>query len=208
MKHKKALLIDLDNTIYPAASIGDKLFTQLYSILASDSSLEGEMDAIKEAILRKPFHHVATTFNLSQPLYKKCIDHLVELTYSEQMSCYADFEMIRALEHKKFLITTGFTKLQQSKIDSLGIRNDFMEVHVMDFTKSDKTKKHAFEKIMSDHGFGNEDVLVIGDDPESEIKAGLELELDCILYDSLNLFEHRTDLKRITHFSELTQLLH
>ncbi len=207
MKNKKALFIDLDNTIYPAASIGEKLFDKLYKIIATDPYHSANIEEIKQAILRKPFHHVASTFNMDETLYKEALEHLTELEYNEPMQLFPDYSIIRNLNQKKYLITTGFTKLQQSKVVQLGIKADFEEIHIMDFTKSTNTKAHAFKKIMADNNYTPKDVLVIGDDPESEIKAGQELDIDCILYDSLNLFENRKDLNRITNFNELIPLM-
>ena len=36
---KKALLFDLDNTIYPVSAIADQLFTSLFNLLDQNSAL-------------------------------------------------------------------------------------------------------------------------------------------------------------------------
>lgn len=51
------------------------------------------------------------------------------------------------------------------------------------------------------------DILVIGDDPESELKAANELGIDAMLYDSLRMYEQLVDLPRITDFIELETFL-
>lgn len=207
MNTKKALLIDLDNTIYHAASIGDKLFSKLYAIIASHPSFAENLELIKKAILRKPFHHVAATFQFPDDLYSKCLQHLKELRYEDNMLPFEDYAIVKNLPQQKFLVTTGFTNLQLSKIKQLKLEQDFEDIFIMDFTKSADTKKEAFQKIMSTYKFNPEDLLVIGDDPESEIKAGQDLGIDCVLYDSLNLFQDRTDLNRITNFKELNKFI-
>lgn len=207
MNTKKALFIDLDNTIYPAASIGNDLFKDLFSLIAEDEDHLADLENIKKSILRKPFHHVAKEFNMSESLYEKSINHLVELEYEGKIPFFEDYVHLKKLPQTKFLITAGFTKLQTSKIKQLNLQEDFEAFYIMDFTKTDETKIHAFQKIIKEYNFKASEILIIGDDPDSEIKAGKELGIDCVLYDSLNLFEHKTDLIRITNFSALAEFL-
>ena len=81
------------------------------------------------------------------------------------------------------MVTSGFLRLQQSKILNLGIRNEFKEIHIIDRTTTAKTKKDVFAEIMFRNKLNAEQVLVIGDDIDSEIKAARELGIDAILYE-------------------------
>jgi putative hydrolase of the HAD superfamily len=65
----------------------------------------------------------------------------------------------------------------------LNIEADFVEIHIVDPEKSPLTKKDVFADIMARHNYTAEDVLVIGDDPESEIKAAKALGIDTFLFD-------------------------
>ena len=69
-------------------------------------------------------------------------------------------------------MTSGFTKLQLSKIEQLGIKNDFKEFFIVDPINFDLTKKDVFNKIIEQYDFVAKEVLVVGDDINSEIKAG------------------------------------
>jgi putative hydrolase of the HAD superfamily len=73
--------------------------------------------------------------------------------------------------------------MQQSKIDSLGIKEDFKEVFIIDNSKTDKVKKDVFSEILKKYNYKPEEVLVVGDDPESEIQGGNDLGIETTLYD-------------------------
>jgi len=187
---KKAIILDLDNTIYPVSAIADELFGRFFKMLESDSDgVDFQiLEQAKDAITRMPFHAVANQYNFSPELKNKGIELLKNLTYDLQMQPFGDYHLIKAVPIKKFLVTTGFTNLQQSKIKMLGIGDDFEEIHIVDPEMSALTKKDVFAGIMKRHHYDAEDLLVIGDDPESEIKAALGLGIDTFLFDPGNKY--------------------
>jgi putative hydrolase of the HAD superfamily len=180
---KKAIIIDLDNTIYPVSSIGDMLFKTLFSIIYESGEYSGDFDKIKSEIMRRPFQLVADEFLFSKSLKSDGIMHLSELTYEDKMQPFEDYNFVRSIPCKKFLVTTGFPKMQQSKIKQLGVQDDFEEIFIIDPGKSDITKKDIFSKILTNNKYEVADVLVVGDDLNSEIKAANELGIDSVLYD-------------------------
>jgi len=113
---KKAIIIDLDNTIYPVSSIGNKLFKTLFSIIYKSGEYSGDFNEIKSEIMRRPFQFVADEFLFSDSLKSDGISHLSELTYEDNMRPFEDYIFFRTMPSKKFLVTTGFPKMQQSKI--------------------------------------------------------------------------------------------
>jgi putative hydrolase of the HAD superfamily len=180
---KKAIIIDLDNTIYPVSSIGDKLFKTLFSIIYESGEYSGDFDKIKSEIMRRPFQFVADEFLFSESLKSQGISHLSEKTYEDRMQPFDDYIFVRTIPCKKFLVTTGFPTMQHSKIKQLGIEDDFEEIFIIDPGKSDITKKDIFSKILTDNNYSVDDVLVVGDDLNSEIKAAKALGIDNVLYD-------------------------
>jgi putative hydrolase of the HAD superfamily len=77
---------------------------------------------------------------------------------------------------KLLLVTSGFRTLQESKIEALGLRSRFDAVHVDAIDEADrKGKDGIFRDILERYGFEPERVLVVGDNPESEIEAGNRL---------------------------------
>jgi len=184
------LIIDLDNTIYPVKSIGEKLFRPLFDLVSSPKyGLDRQtIQDAKEQIMRVPFQKVAEQFNFPEELRKDALMLLRGSTYDEPMQSFDDYELIRQLDTMKFLLTTGFQKLQESKVRSLGIENDFNEIFIVDPDKSEKTKKDIMIHIMDKYRLSPGSLLVIGDDPESEIKAAKELGIRSFLLDPDNTY--------------------
>lgn len=186
----QTLILDLDNTIYPVKSIGEKLFAPLFNLLQSpEYGLESStITNAKEQIMRIPFQKVAVQFNFPSNLTNTAMELLRNLTYDGPMSYFEDYTLIREIMTRKFLLTTGFKKLQDSKIRSLQIENDFEEIFVVDPDTSVMTKKDMMVHIMEKYNLLPAGLLVVGDDPESEIKAGKELNIATFLLDTDNVY--------------------
>jgi putative hydrolase of the HAD superfamily len=204
---KKGVIYDLDNTIYPVPSIGGILFATLFQMIVESGAHKETMAAIEYDILRKPFQLVAAKHGFSKELTQKGIEYLSNLTYDGKIKPFPDYSETKRLPGERFLVTTGFIRLQMSKIRGMGIENDFKEIHVIDPMTSQKTKKDVFQDIMHRNGYDSSDLLVVGDDMGSEIKAAIELGIDAVLYDRDNLFPADVSTKKIADFKELADML-
>ena len=202
---KKAIILDLDNTVYPVSSIGNELFKPLFQLIEESGDYTGQPDEIKQDIMRKPFQKVAEEYEFSDKLTEDGVAILRELTYDKNMSPFEDYAAVKALPCQKFLVTTGFTKMQESKVQQLGIAEDFDEVHIVDPELTNQTKKDIFQDILERHRFDPSEVLVVGDDPDSEVQAAKELGIDAVLYDKINFNPHMNHLTRITDFKQLKE---
>jgi len=182
---KQALILDLDNTIYPVSSIAGHLFEPIFTLLDQFSDTI-DVAAAKEDMQRRHFHLVADRYNFGPELTAKGIELLSNFEFELPMQPFDDYYLIKSIPIKKFLVTTGFTRLQWSKVKQLGIETDFAEIHIVDPEKSKQTKKDVFADILKRYNYSAADVLVIGDDPESEIKAATDLDIDTFLFDPEN----------------------
>ncbi len=209
---KRALILDLDNTIYPVSSIADNLFEQLFKVLDQHSTSiniggTDRVNRIKDEMTRRPFQHIADEFDLDEELRNKMINVLKNMTYDLPMQPFEDYAYIRLIPLTKFLVTTGFVKLQLSKVKMLGIEQDFKTIHIVDPEVNSRTKKDVFAEIMQKHGYSPEELLVIGDDPESEIKAAKALGIDTFLYDPESRYPDVVVTHRANNFNNLGDLL-
>ena len=204
---KKALLLDLDNTIFPVPQIGHRLFAPLFELLEQEGIPTHELNKIKDEVMRRPFQLVAEEHHFNEDLTSKCIEVLKELSYNDPIEPYEDYVHIQRLPHDKFIVTTGFRKMQQSKVDQLGLARDFKEVHIIDPTTTKQLKKDVFAEIVHRHGYAKEDVLIIGDDLHSEIKAAQELGIDALWYDKEQRYEPVPGVKKIKDYGELVRYL-
>lgn len=204
---KKAIIYDLDNTLYTVASIGDKLFASLFHLIEKEDIPTERISSIKNDIMRKPFQVVAQQYHFSNELTQKGLELLKDLTYSEPIELHDDYPEILNLPQERFLVTTGFTQLQYSKIRNLGIEQDFKEIHVIDPMSTNQTKRTVFADIMQRHHYSPQEVLVVGDDPESEIQAATDLGIDTVLYDKMNRYSSSSATYKIADFKELRHLV-
>ncbi|MFV5689858.1 HAD family hydrolase [Flavobacterium sp. ZT3R25] len=205
---KKAIILDLDNTIFSTPSIGDKLFADLYYLLEINlNEFDGDLEDIKKDINRKPFPVVAKQYKMTQSLYKDALQLLSELTYNETIEPFPDYNEVTKIQCDKFLVTSGFPKLQNSKIKQLGIEKNFKGIYIVDAIMTKDTKKNVFKNILHYYKYDTSEVLVIGDDPESEIAAAEELGIDAIVYDKLNLYANYFKNPKISDFNQLQNYL-
>ena len=145
---KKAFIYDFDNTISPVPSIGNRLFAPLFNLIKEDGGFEGDFDSIKDAVMRQPFQGVAKDFKFTKQLTDKSVALINGLTYERPLTPSEDFEETKKLFGEKYLVTTGFYKLQKSKIDASWVRNDFKEIYIINPATTDKVKKDIFKEIM------------------------------------------------------------
>lgn len=201
--NKKAIILDLDNTIYSVLSIGNELFAQLFQMIEERGEYIGDIELIKKDIMRKPFQNVVSDYNFSNKLAAEGLETLKKVTCTMEMTPFEDYHEIKKLSCKKFLVTTGFTNMQQSKVKQLKIDKDFEEIHIVDPQISLKTKKDVFKDILNRYNLDIKEVLVVGDDPNSEIKAAFELGIETVLYDKMNFNPNISTISRITDFRQL-----
>jgi putative hydrolase of the HAD superfamily len=182
---KRALIFDLDNTIYPVSSIAGNLFNDLFALIDEKAEHLSAADKAlaKDELTRRPYHFVADKFNFGAELKNEGNTMLKNFSYDQPMTAFEDYHDLKELPHTKFLVTTGYSKLQWSKVKLLGIDADFQEIHIVDPEISTQTKKDVFADILARHNYTADEVLVIGDDPESEIKAATELGIETFLFD-------------------------
>jgi len=197
---KRALIFDLDNTLFPVEAMGDQFFEPIFQLIRESKEHEANFPSIRHDLMRKPFHWVAEHYGFSETLTQKGIELMKHLRYKGTIDPFEDYEEIKRLPADRFLVTTGFLNMQQSKINRLGITKDFQEIIVIDPTITQKTKKDIFEEIMKEHHLSKEDVLVIGDDPDSEIQAANELGVESVLYDRNNTYSEASSTYRISNY--------
>jgi putative hydrolase of the HAD superfamily len=197
----KAIIYDLDNTVYPVSSIGDKLFGPLFDIIIESGQHSNDIDAIKKAIMRTPFRLVAQRHGFSDELTAKGIALQEEMEYTEAIDTFEDYPEIKNIPADRYLVTTGFAKMQHSKIRQMGITDDFKEIHVVDPTQT--SKQEVFAGILQRHTYTPEEVLVVGDDPESEIAAAKALGIPAVLYDKNGMHSADEADYAISHFKDL-----
>ncbi|RZL14774.1 MAG: HAD family hydrolase [Pedobacter sp.] len=178
----KALIFDLDDTIYATKSVVSDMYKDLFALLKPKVS-ETVFGNIQEDILTTPFHIIADRYAIDRDLRDQGLKICLEMDFEGPMQTFADYKLTLNNSADRYLVTAGYIRLQESKIRQLGIEKDFKEIFIPDPYASELTKTDVFEQILNKYNYKPSDVLVIGDNPESEIAAAKELGIATYLYD-------------------------
>lgn len=181
-----AIIFDHDNTLAPAIGVGQDLFQPVFeairakipSQLQSDQRYLAKVDEAFEACWYTAFDAVADFYEFTGEMTAAGKSAFADLKVSASSlyACYEDSVLVKELNQQIpcFLVTSGFTVLQNSKIDHLKMRDWFDDI-VIDAVEVTEPvgKKSIFQALAAQHGpFHPARVLVVGDNPVSEIAAG------------------------------------
>jgi len=178
------LILDLDDTIFKTSSMNPRIFDSAINIIKDhfDQDSQYQTDSIIKELWTQPIDVVldkyATPLEVQNEFYRK----IKELDYAElEIKPFEDYAFIRNINRDKILVTTGLLELQTVKIDALGIRQDFKAVYIDDpRSKPRKDKYFIFKEILNETDLKADQIWVIGDNPESEIKAAYKLGMKTI----------------------------
>jgi len=172
----KALIFDLDSCLSAANEVGDQLFQPAFDAIRRANHGTVSEDALKQAFSecwRFPFDDVAHRYGFTDEMTKAGFAAFARIEVTEPMHGYGDLHILRELRQKRFLVTSGFRRLQESKVNALGIRKLFAEIRIDAIDEpGSKGKAQHFEEILKSHSLEPEEVMVVGDNPDSEIAAG------------------------------------
>ena len=181
-----AIIFDHDNTLAPAIGVGQDLFEPVFDAIRakipsqfqSDQRYLTKVAEAFEACWYTAFDAVADLYEFTGEMTaagKRAFADL-KVPASSLYAYYEDSVLVKELNQQIpcFLVTSGFTVLQNSKIDHLKMRDWFDDI-VIDAVEALEPvgKKSIFQALAAKHGpFQPARVLVVGDNPISEIAAG------------------------------------
>lgn len=183
----RALICDLDNTLFSADSIPAVLLDPIVDAVRKANSGpdaipdEQLADAIA-AFRRVSFDRVVDSYRLPPAVRDAWVQAMVKLRVTGHLIPFPDVRALAALRLRRFLVTTGYRGLQESKVRALGIGDLFEAVHVdaLDDPATRPGKRGLFRSILAEHRFAPSEVVVLGDSAESEIAAGNRLGIPTV----------------------------
>ncbi len=110
-------------------------------------------------------------------------------------------------DYKICIITNGFEEVQYIKIKESGMEKYFD--HIITSEKAGVQKPHPdiFHLAMKLSDSKNNQVIMIGDDVETDVLAARKLDIDAVLFDPHKKNDADGDFKIITELSELRRWL-
>lgn len=182
--NRKTVIFDLDNCLSAADEVGKDLYRPALEAIraANRGALSG---MALERAFSDIWHHaldwVARTHGFTPEMVAAGSAEFARLEINGPMHGYPDLPVLETIPARRFLVTSGFRRFQASKIRALGIRDLFEAVYVDAIDEPDrKGKAGIFEEILVQHRLSVREVIVVGDNPESEIKAGNSLGMETV----------------------------
>ncbi len=130
---------------------------------------------------RLPFDFVAEKYHFTPEMRAAGWSALAHLEVTSPMHGYGDLQALQQLPVLRFLVTSGFRRLQESKIRALGIAPLFAAIHVDAIDcPGYRGKQKIFEDLLHEHQLKPGEVLIVGDNHDSEIVAGVRLGIGTV----------------------------
>ncbi|MEP7196096.1 MAG: HAD family hydrolase [Saprospiraceae bacterium] len=176
----RAIILDLDDTIFEIKTIQKESVQPFLNCLSaglSESFTRQKVEMILNELWLNTWNKVIEKYEIDRTIFAQAINVLDNSDVVLNIFPYPDYAFLKSLQVSKFLVTASSTAIQEKKIKALKIENDFEKIIINDPFKSKKTKRHAFEELMQEYNLIPEKTIVIGDNSDSEIKAGNELNM-------------------------------
>ena len=207
----KLLIFDLDDTLFETKSISKNavkpIFDMFEPLLLKTFGEELTQQIVPE-LWQFPFDVVAQKYKFSNALSSEFARLINGYDFKLNIKVFDDFEVIKNLKQDKILVTTGFSKLQNAKIRDLGIKNHFSSIYIDDILDSNRIfKKGIFKNILLEKNINPELVYVIGDNTNSELKAGFELGLHTVQVSKFGQKQSEYSGYCISDYKELITIL-
>jgi FMN phosphatase YigB (HAD superfamily) len=179
-----AAIFDFDNCLAAANEPGEPLYQRVFDAIQRanvGSHSEAQLQVAFSDIWFHALDWVAARHGFTTAMLEAGWRVMASLEVDCPLHGYADLHVLATLPLRRFLVTSGFRRLQISKIRALGVENAFERVFVdaLDDPRR-KGKLGIFRDILCSLGAQPRDVLVVGDNPESEIAAGNELGMKTV----------------------------
>lgn len=191
---RPCVIFDLDDTLYDCTGmVKNRLIWRVARVLSEELNLD-KSTVYQDMIRVRRNHPLENYFHLYLNRLGLDVDRLVKICESEytrdQESVIKSgeltlFEGCRELLSglmksgwRLFLVTKGHRKLQNLKIDVLGIRDYFEGIYIVD----SGGKSSVFDQVISVRNINVSRLVIVGDRPNSEISIGLKLGARVIHY--------------------------
>jgi len=175
----RAIIFDLDNCLLAPDAMGEDFLEPVFQAIG-----RANKNTVSETLLRtafaelwiSPLDSVSKKYNFSDAMKRAGWQAYEKLEVTVPIEGYPDLVVLTHLPVERYLVTSGFRKLQESKILALHLSDLFRAIMVDAIdAKVRKGKEKIFREIVEHTGFKPSEILVVGDDPDSEIEIGNRL---------------------------------
>lgn len=179
-----AVIFDLDSCLAAADEPGRSLYATAFEAMQRENRgalTAAQLEAAFEDTWRLPLDVVAQRHGFPAAMEKAGWEAMRKVEVTALMRGYGDLDALRSLDVRRFLVTSGFRGLQESKIRALGIAELFSEIMIDAIDEPDaRGKEPYFRELQERHRKQVRNFWVVGDNPDSEIRAGNALGMTTV----------------------------
>ncbi len=180
----RAWIFDLDSCLSPADEPGRELFRPAFEAItrANAGALpDATLHQAFDDMWRLPYDFVARTYRFTPAMFTAGWNEFLQIEVTTPMRGYGDLSALQALPGDRFLVTSGFRRLQESKIRALGIAPLFAAVHVDAIDEpGHRGKEPLIQEILQRYQFELSHVVIVGDNADSELAVGHRLGITTV----------------------------
>jgi FMN phosphatase YigB (HAD superfamily) len=206
----RTVIFDLDNCLAPSDEPGRDLLDPVFGAVRAANRgrlSEHELSLAFEDCWRYGFDKVAERHGFSREMRDAGWEAFARVEVRVPMRGYGDLGVLPHLGDRRFLVTSGFRRLQESKVRALGIAAAFEEVVIDALDEPGRRgKERVFADLLDRHRLQPSLVLVVGDDPESELASARALGLRGVQIVRPGI-EPAPDSLRVRDLRELRELM-
>lgn len=178
----KAIIFDLDMCILDTRSLTGPFFDSVLHALR-DSALSEELKKrVEHQLWTSSLDDAVEMFSVPEDVAERMREAYRRIEVPDGIRTFGDEEHILSLPARKILVTSGYRKFQETKIAKLGIAGLFDEVIIdaLNHRETRKGKKKIFQELLEGNGWDKSEVLVVGDNPASELGVAKSLGLRAV----------------------------
>lgn len=178
MQDIRLMIFDLDMCIFDTETQRPTVISAITQVLDMfEMPHERRIAALTDLRAHASPVDIALTQGFSPQVRKAVIERYRMIEMSPHARTFGDEHHIAQCAIERVLVTAGLPEVQNRKIDHVGIRHLFSEIYV-DAIADDGThlgKEAIFQGIMEARHLEPRQIVVLGDNPKTELGAGKNL---------------------------------
>lgn len=207
----RAIIFDLDNCLAAGDAAGRNFLDPVFHAIQKtnrDHFSAAQFETVVFEMWRHPLNIVADKHGFPPEMRAAAWAAYAQLEVSGPIPGYPDLPILRELPVQRFLVTSGFRRLQESKVRALGFGPVFDGIWIDAIDEPEqKGKERIFAEILDLHALRPAEVLVVGDNPQAEIEAGNRLGMVTVQILRPGVPRGNNARHVITHLAELESFL-
>ncbi|HEX5774445.1 MAG TPA: HAD hydrolase-like protein, partial [Candidatus Paceibacterota bacterium] len=151
----KGIIFDLDMCILDTHSLTGPFFQPVLDALYNSNLSQELKERIQYQLWTTSLDDTIDMFSVPETVAESMREAYRQIEVPDGIKSFGDEEYIRDLPVNKILVTTGYRKFQQTKIDKLGIADLFDEIIIdaLDYREQRKGKKQIFQELLEKYGW-------------------------------------------------------